>query len=446
MIQNKNVFVYKINEYDVNAILSLLNDDLFTVINPSDKVVIKPNWVHQSHLDKPNDWTYVITHPDIITAVIYKVLSILNQTGEIVICDAPEGETDFEKLLSHYPVDLWKEKAQVNGVKLSIIDLRDFLWKKKDGIIIDRYKLPGDPLGNIEANLTDDKSEFYLHQKSDRGYYGADFNMTETNQAHDGYNNRYRVSKTVIDADVFINIPKLKTHKKGGITCCLKNLVGINTYKNFLPHHSEGSISEQGDQFPYENLNSRVEGPLMSFLKQNLLQNVFLARIFQPVKKLGRFIFGDTDTTIRSGNWYGNDTLWRMVLDLNKVLFYSETDGSMRIPNITNAKKYIGIVDGILGGQGNGPLYPNPVQSGFLIAGSNPVSIDATCARIIGFDPLKIPSIKNSFAIMNYPLADFSLDDIEIQFHSEQYKIMNFPKGQVVHYEPHFGWKGHIEL
>jgi uncharacterized protein (DUF362 family) len=445
MIGKSETYLYKIQEYNADSIGALLEDELFSIIKPADKVIIKPNWVNHSHLDKPDDWDYVITHPDVITAVIIKVLKFLNENGEITICDSPEGETDFARLLSLYPVDLWKEKAHEKGVKLSILDLRDFCWKKSDGIIVDRTRLPGDPAGNVDVNLQGRKSEFLNHQKSPRGYYGADFNMTETNKAHDGFNNLYRVSKTVIEADVFINIPKLKTHKKGGITCCLKNLVGINTYKNYLPHHSEGSVKEKGDQFPGENINSKIEGPLMAFLKQNLLQNTTIAKWFKPFKKMGRLIFGDTNKVIRSGNWYGNDTIWRMILDLNKVLFYAGTDGAMRPSDFIQAKKYIGIVDGILGGQGNGPLYPDPIQAGFLITGSNPVSIDVVCARVMGFDPAKIPAIKNAFAIKEYPICDFAEEDIIIHFKSGQYTLKDFPAENIVHFEPHYGWKGHIE-
>lgn len=444
MQQNK-VFVTQVNDYNINDIYSCLSDEIFSVIKPTDKVVIKPNWVRHSHLSKDDDWDYVITHPSVLTAVFFKVLDKIGSQGEIVICDAPSTDTDFQKLLSYYPVNLWINKAIENKVKFKIIDLRDDEWKIKDGVIIERKKLPGDPKGSVEVNLIGNNSEFANHQKSDRGYYGADFNITETNQAHDGTNNKYRVSYTVIEADVFINVPKLKTHKKGGITCCLKNLVGINTYKNFLPHHSEGSPSSKGDQFPKENLNSKIEGPLMAFLKQHFLQNTLIANAFLPIKKIGRSIFGDTEIIIRSGNWFGNDTLWRMVLDLNKVMFYSNPDGSLKENQRIHAKRFIGVVDGIIGGEGNGPLYPDPIRSGFLIVGTNPVAIDSACATIIGFDPEKIPSIKNSFKINNYKVCDFKFDNIRISFKNKIYALKDFPKEDIVNYKPHFGWLGHIE-
>jgi hypothetical protein len=41
-------------------------------------------------------------------------------------------------------------------------------------------------------------------------------------------------------------------------------------------------------------------------------------------------ILGETGKVIRSGNWHGNDTIWRMILDLNKILLYGNPDGTMR--------------------------------------------------------------------------------------------------------------------
>ena len=35
------------------------------------------------------------------------------------------------------------------------------------------------------------------------------------------------ISKTFLEADIFINVPKLKTHAIAGMTCCMKNLFGL---------------------------------------------------------------------------------------------------------------------------------------------------------------------------------------------------------------------------
>ena len=66
------------------------------------------------------------------------------------------------------------------------------------------------------------------------------------------------ISRTALQSDVFINLPKLKTHKKVGVTLNLKNLVGINGNKNWLPHYAIGSPEENGDQFPSKTTRGKA--------------------------------------------------------------------------------------------------------------------------------------------------------------------------------------------
>jgi uncharacterized protein (DUF362 family) len=49
------------------------------------------------------------------------------------------------------------------------------------------------------------------------------------------------------------------------------------------------------------------------------------------------------------------------------------------------------IVDAIVGMEGDGPIMGRPRQLGFLAMGADLVAVDATCARIIGLDPAKMP-------------------------------------------------------
>ena len=48
------------------------------------------------------------------------------------------------------------------------------------------------------------------------------------------------------------------------------------------------------------------------------------------------------------------------------------------------------IVDGIVGMEGNGPIQGTPKPAGVLVAGGDPVAVDATCCRIMQIDPLQI--------------------------------------------------------
>lgn len=431
--------------YDAASIAESLPDEIFDLVRRGDTVILKPNWVLESHKHRPDDWDYVITHPTVITAVLSKVIDKLAGSGRVTITDGPATEASYTKLIARYPVAAWEQLARNGNVSLEIIDLREHEWMTRDDIVVKRLELPGDPRGKTEVDLIDAASEFYRQRKSKRGYYGADYDRGETNRAHDGHHNLYSVSRTVLEADVFINLPKLKTHRKSGITCCLKNLVGINTYKNYLPHHSEGGPCEGGDQFPVDNVNARIEGPLMGFLKQHVLRSPLLARLLSPLNHAGRKIFGDTRQVIRSGNWYGNDTIWRMILDLNKVLYYANADGSLRDGKLVKAKRYIGVVDAVLAGEGHGPLAPEPVEMGYLFCGTNPVAIDAVCAAFMGFDPSNIPIIDRAFKVQRYPLCNFGLADTLVSFAGNEYPLLEIPANLIVPFEPQFGWKGHIE-
>jgi uncharacterized protein (DUF362 family) len=54
----------------------------------------------------------------------------------------------------------------------------------------------------------------------------------------------------------------------------------------------------------------------------------------------------------------------------------------------------VSVVDGIIGMEGDGPLFGTPVHHGLLAVGRDPVSVDVTCARLMGFSLESIPHLK----------------------------------------------------
>ncbi len=52
------------------------------------------------------------------------------------------------------------------------------------------------------------------------------------------------------------------------------------------------------------------------------------------------------------------------------------------------------IVDGIIGMEGDGPIHGTPKKPDLLVAGTDPVAVDATCCRIMGIDPFNIPYLR----------------------------------------------------
>ena len=52
------------------------------------------------------------------------------------------------------------------------------------------------------------------------------------------------------------------------------------------------------------------------------------------------------------------------------------------------------IVDGIVGMEGNGPIQGVAKPAGVLVAGSDPVAVDATCCRLMRIDPFRVGYLK----------------------------------------------------
>ena len=118
------------------------------------------------------------------------------------------------------------------------------------------------------------------------------------------------VARTILDSDLFISLPKLKTHHWTQISASIKNLFGI------VP----------GIKYGWPKNTLHIQGV-----------SAFLTELADSLPTRG-----------------------------------------------------CAVVDGIVGMQGDGPLYGTPVASGALIAGSDLVAVDATCARVMGFDPAQI--------------------------------------------------------
>ena len=55
---------------------------------------------------------------------------------------------------------------------------------------------------------------------------------------------------------------------------------------------------------------------------------------------------------------------------------------------------HLAIVDGIIGMEGDGPLAGEPKYAGVIVIGRNLAAVDATAARVMGVDPLKVPHLR----------------------------------------------------
>lgn len=416
------------------------------LVRPGDTVVLKPNFIRESHETRPHEWQQVITHGAVIRAMCDYVILALQGRGRVVICDAPQTDSNFDaicRVTGMYELVAWYNTW--SPVPVELVDLRAEEWQSADGVVYKRQKLPGDPRGYVAVNLG---RHSYLYGISPRiGFYGADYDTDETRRHHHDDVHEYLLARTVMDADVLINLPKLKTHKKTGITCALKNLVGINGDKNWLPHYMLGSPEEGGDQFPERSMKAQSERVLVSWFKRHIYHAPpWLARLLVPLKGVGRAVFGDTQEVVRSGNWHGNDTTWRMTLDLNTCWFYYNP-AAQQLDPARAPRRYLALVDGIVAGEGNGPMAPDAKPCGVIIAGTNPVSVDTVCAWLMGFDPRKLRLLTGAHDPPTLPLARTAMEHIVVCSNEPAWRgeLGALDPRSTFQFAPHFGWRGFIE-
>jgi len=84
-------------------------------------------------------------------------------------------------------------------------------------------------------------------------------------------------------------------------------------------------------------------------------------------------------------------------------------------------EKYWCVIDGIIGGENNGPLSPNSKLSGVLIAGENPLSVDLVATRLMGFDYQKIKIFKILNSLKGFDFGINSIDQITFSLMIEKF-------------------------
>src|SRR5208283_2541819 len=113
------------------------------------------------------------------------------------------------------------------------------------------------------------------------------------------------VRNEVLDADLLINLAKMKTHEKAGLTGAMKNLVGVNGHKEFLPHHIKGSYFSGGDSYCNDSWFAKQAEEVYDQIWEHYAESSALKRWlhrkgYQVLKMLGRVSGADR---ITPGGW-----------------------------------------------------------------------------------------------------------------------------------------------
>ena len=376
------------------------------IVAPGMRVLIKPNFVLHAN-QGPWGIDPLVTHLSLVRAATEAALGA--GAAQVIVGDAPIQSCDFTELLRATRLDAWADEVTRREPRFAgIRDFRRTTSVQVDGVrVASEGLLPEDQfvlfdLGrdSLLEPITDSRESFRV----------TCYDPRLLAKTHAPGRHRYLVARDVFEADVIVNLPKLKTHKKAGITCALKNLIGINGNKEYLPHHRVGGSETGGDCYPGDSLVKKAHERVADL--QNMARSFAAGRIWQGVAtQLDRMSRLQGDRLGIEGSWSGNDTIWRTCLDLNRILLYGRGDATMA-PTIQ--RRVVHVVDAVIGGQGDGPLAPQPLPLGLILAGHNAAAVDWVGARILGFDPRRVPVVSHAFDELTWPLTAFPADEIAL--------------------------------
>lgn len=402
-------------------------------VEPGATVLLKPNWV--LHLNQGmGGIDCMVTNKALVEAVLDEVLAA--DPGRVIIADAPIQGCDFGSIAPREWIESLQRRA---AVPVDVVDLR-------------RTAVVG---GSVAAGVANDLRpkdryvEFDLGEESllepisrpPGRFRVTNYDPRELLRTHRPGVHRYLLCREAFEADVIINMPKLKTHRKAGMTGALKNLVGLNGSKDYLPHHRVGGTWLGGDcyagfsplrrlaEWCLDQANRRINTPHY---------RVWEARAYRILSHQRRF--GDTEI---EGGWHGNDTTWRMVLDLNRILLYGRLDGTMsEVP----MRQILSITDAIVAGQGEGPLAPDPLHLGVITSATSSAYADLLHCALLGLDYRRIPQVREAFGSFRYPLVVGTPDDCVVSTSEGDMVLAEAVSRYGARARPPRGWRGHVEL
>jgi uncharacterized protein (DUF362 family) len=403
------------------------------------KIVVKPNWVRQQ--SQLGDC--ITSHGSVLRPLLDYLLLVFGPTSQIIVADIPLQSSDIEQIWAETGVDVLRNYYISKGLPVCFLDLRqEKALIDSSGFILRRESLPGDPLGYIEVSLG---SESHLEAISySKSIFSVnDYEPGSATCYHRPGQHHYLIPKSVLAADLFVNVPKLKTHCKAGITACMKNLIGINGEKAWIPHFRMGAPYNGGDE--YSDGGRYILGlktKIRNSLQEHHRWSYYIAQLIWKRYKQGlKRVSGNHLTS--GGAWFGNDTLWRSILDLVKVITFADQSGKLtQVPQ----RHHLCLIDGIICGEGEGPLQASPKALGMVLCSSNPISADWAACHIAGFDWMKVPQLYHARKL-NQLWQHFpeSPEQLTASWSGADPSVYPMPKLPVFPFKPSSGWTGYIE-
>ncbi len=402
---------------------------LSDVVPVGGSVLLKPNWVLHENLSGAG-MECMITHPEFVLAALAEVLAA--RPGRVIIGDAPIQSARFDEIA--WPA--WRDRVATlcGTTPVSIRDFRDTIVSR-DGRILRPHVHLLDADRFVRFDIGCDSLLEPVSNPPGR-FRVTNYDPGRLSRVQRPGIHQYLLAKEPFEVDVILNLPKLKAHAKAGVTAALKNLVGVNADKNFLPHHRVGGSTLGGDC--YEGLRpfKRVAEAMLDQANRRIGRPGYLS--FTRAARFANAVHGGD----LEGKWAGNDTTWRMVLDLNRIVVHGGVDGSL---SDEPQRRVFSLTDGIVAGDGNGPLAPEPVSLGAVTFGANSAYCDAAHLALMRFAPGRVPLVREAFSPMRYPIAEGGLSRTRVWCEGAPYGLTEVADRFGVDFRPPDGWKGRVE-
>jgi uncharacterized protein (DUF362 family) len=387
-------------------------------------------------LQREADFGAMVTHPSVIRAVLDYLIIATGDPRRVRFGNSPVQSASMSKLATQTSADRLREfYLRETSHDVGPHDLRLYvsevtaLGSLKRSEELDQYN---EITFDVGASSLLEK----LPNSSFADFRVEDYGSDATGVYHSAGSHLYRVHRAVIECDVIFHIAKLKTHSKVGLTGALKGAVGTITRKECLAHHRSGSTQESGDEYRDSTWLTRMYGALGKRATKDCPNCIRIAH-----KNFGRLLDRALGVHIR-GSWYGNDTAWRMALDINRCLMYGTRDGTIsRAP----VRKICSLLDGVVSGEAEGPIHVRSRRDGLLLLSNDPCWMDFSAALVMGFDPLKIPLVREAIRAGEFSLTSVSADEVTFLLNGMPIEGKDIPGEVVAPFRPPSGWAGHIE-
>lgn len=424
--------VAQIRRLITDAIGRAIGSNLQSLVRRGATVLLKPNWVLDRNFSgATNDC--LVTHLAFVEAALLEVLACA--PSRVIIGDAPIQSADFDRIVP----PSWRARVQASAgsTPVDVVDFRNVITRVRGGAldVVARDRRPD------RVTLFDLGASSLLEEISTPAgrFRNTNYDPSRMQKVQKPGLHQYVICKEPLEVDVVINLPKLKSHAKAGVTAALKNLVGINGDKDYLPHHRMGSPDRGGDCYDAPHPTKRITERLLDFSNARIgrVGHALAARVANTsVRFARRFGLGGLE-----GAWHGNDTVWRMSLDLNRILRYGLSNGSM---TDTVQRTLFTITDAVIAGEGDGPLAPTPIPLGVVTASISAPYADLVHALLMHFDWRHIPLVARAFDAMRWPLVSGRPEEVEVASGEGTFAFAEIATLGRAFRAPR-GWRGAIE-